>query len=371
MTATWRWRRLDDTIVAYASVGTSTPSDDGGWRELVQSCLDLVRDAERHPHARMLVIADGAQPRARALVEAWHAAVAVGDLGRRLPVAVAGVDRLPSSLVQRFHTWLNLRAFDEGAFAGALAWLQIDAYRAPAVLSLLDEVAPSESGSARIAALDAALVAIVARASPDRRVAEERAEVAKELAEILGPELASVRTGLAAFALRADRATRTELGRLSERVEETRDELEGIVWAMGERARTWREVTEYLDERVRELSQGGPRCDVTCRGEGATTIEGATALHVLRIVQEGVRNAVRHAGATTVGLALACDDDAIEVVIVDDGGGIAPDRLDAEHGGLRNIRARARSLGGSARLESGAHGTRWTITVPMAHGDQT
>jgi signal transduction histidine kinase len=91
---------------------------------------------------------------------------------------------------------------------------------------------------------------------------------------------------------------------------------------------------------------------------------------VLRIVQESVRNAVRHAKATAVALALACEGDTIALSIVDDGVGIPSERQDAAHGGLRNIHARAGSLGGSARLESSDRGTRWTIAVPLRRGAQ-
>jgi signal transduction histidine kinase len=86
---------------------------------------------------------------------------------------------------------------------------------------------------------------------------------------------------------------------------------------------------------------------------------------MLRIVQEGLRNALRHAAAERIEVALTCDARQVTLHIADDGRGIAPDKLNAPHGGLEHIRMRARGTGGSAEVESDAGGTRWTVTLPL------
>jgi signal transduction histidine kinase len=84
--------------------------------------------------------------------------------------------------------------------------------------------------------------------------------------------------------------------------------------------------------------------------------------HVLAVVSEALSNVVRHAGARHVYLGAASADGHLQVSVEDDGIG-----LQAGHGGygLRNMRDRARLLGG--RLEvSGApgKGTRVRLDVP-------
>jgi signal transduction histidine kinase len=86
-------------------------------------------------------------------------------------------------------------------------------------------------------------------------------------------------------------------------------------------------------------------------------------LDVLRIVQEALSNALRHAQAREIRLRAARvpGAEAIEIVIEDDGRGIdgaPPGR------GLRHMRARAEALGGSLHATGGRPGTRVTLHVP-------
>ena len=57
-------------------------------------------------------------------------------------------------------------------------------------------------------------------------------------------------------------------------------------------------------------------------------------------------------------VALRFDDDAVHLVVTDDGTGFADTRLDqvAGHFGLRGIRERVDKIGGTLRLENGPGG---------------
>lgn len=82
------------------------------------------------------------------------------------------------------------------------------------------------------------------------------------------------------------------------------------------------------------------------------------ALDVLRIVQEALNNAVRHAGASTIGISLGAVPGGCELRIADDGTGIAAEA--AGNGrGLAGMRQRAVRLGG--RLELRRNGERGTV----------
>lgn len=69
-------------------------------------------------------------------------------------------------------------------------------------------------------------------------------------------------------------------------------------------------------------------------------------LQVLRVIQEAITNAVRHAGATKILVAVRYMGDHEYVIQVeDDGVGIADDVSPGR--GLSNMRRRARELGGT------------------------
>ncbi len=96
---------------------------------------------------------------------------------------------------------------------------------------------------------------------------------------------------------------------------------------------------------------------------GALTSE--QALHLLQIAREGISNATRHARARTGRISLQQRDGAIIFELSDDGSGFVAASVNKLGLGLHHIEARARKLGGTARVSSSpGQGTR--ITVQMA-----
>jgi signal transduction histidine kinase len=95
-------------------------------------------------------------------------------------------------------------------------------------------------------------------------------------------------------------------------------------------------------------------------------IDGTTAVELLRIAQEGLTNAARHASATDVRLTLAFAEEALELCIADNGVGLEEGGRPRETGlGLQNMRERARQLGAAFAIES-RPGQGVTITTRMA-----
>ena len=91
------------------------------------------------------------------------------------------------------------------------------------------------------------------------------------------------------------------------------------------------------------------------------------ALHLLRIIQEGVTNCVRYAKAHEVRVsirAVGVSHDRLSLEISDDGCGFD---LSSVHGGrgIRNIKSRAVALEGELRIESGDSGTRIRLDIPL------
>jgi signal transduction histidine kinase len=84
---------------------------------------------------------------------------------------------------------------------------------------------------------------------------------------------------------------------------------------------------------------------------------------ILRIAQEALHNAVRHAGATRIAIRLA-QGPLLEVR--DDGAGFDPadPELRARHLGLTSMEERARRLGGGLSVDSGPGGTTVRLEVP-------
>src|SRR5205823_12769340 len=74
-------------------------------------------------------------------------------------------------------------------------------------------------------------------------------------------------------------------------------------------------------------------------------------IEVFRIVQEGLANARRHAGARRAEVRITERDGERLVSVVDDGSGFDGAEI-APGQGVKNMRARAASIGGGLRVQS-------------------
>jgi len=90
----------------------------------------------------------------------------------------------------------------------------------------------------------------------------------------------------------------------------------------------------------------------------------ATEVVLLRVCQEALANARKHAAAQTVAVRLGYDPDAVRLEVSDDGTGFDPDQVSGGYG-LRGMRARVSEAGGTVTVasEPGA-GTRVSAVVP-------
>lgn len=91
-------------------------------------------------------------------------------------------------------------------------------------------------------------------------------------------------------------------------------------------------------------------------------------LQVMRILQEALANALKHAQATSIVIDARCraGDAVPQVVVADDGAGMPPSVVRGR--GLDNMRGRARAIGAELRWEGNSPGTRVLLEVPL-NGD--
>jgi signal transduction histidine kinase len=124
-------------------------------------------------------------------------------------------------------------------------------------------------------------------------------------------------------------------------------------------------VENHLERAIRDSGQmiAGRLVD---ESSGAIDrLEGATAVTLLRIVQEAVNNAVGHAGADRIVVRLAASDRRIDLSVTDNGKGLGGAR---RHGGagIANMRTRARLVGARFGLGAGPDGTGTVVEVGLA-----
>jgi signal transduction histidine kinase len=103
-------------------------------------------------------------------------------------------------------------------------------------------------------------------------------------------------------------------------------------------------------------------------------LDGETQAQVVRIVQEALSNVRRHAGTDRATLRIERHGGGVRICVVDEGRGFDPapleGREDGRHLGLRTMRERAASVGGTLAVESEpGQGTRVVLRLPLS-GDE-
>jgi len=178
-----------------------------------------------------------------------------------------------------------------------------------------------------------------------RAVAEERARVAREIHDGLAQYLfaISTQTTMLAGGAPVDRV----LPRLQEAAAAAQQEARFAVLALSSAGGS-APFDAALSRYVEFLTADGA-LDVDLEIEPGVGLGPDEQIEVFRIVQEGLANVRRHAGARRATVLIGLRDGERVVRIVDDGRGF--DEREARPGqGLRNIRARASAIGGGFRL---------------------
>jgi signal transduction histidine kinase len=193
--------------------------------------------------------------------------------------------------------------------------------------------------------------------SRELSILAERNRLALDLHDAVSQKLFSLVLTAEAAATQYDRdpdAARAHLERLRALSREALDELRSLMLGLRPPeldrdglAGTLRKQAEML-ERV----HGVP---IALTTEGAVAgLSPGTELDVLRIANEALHNAVRHAGAEQVTVRLVTENGTLVLDVSDDGAGFEPARpeLRARHLGLTSMEERARELGGRLEIRS-------------------
>lgn len=216
------------------------------------------------------------------------------------------------------------------------------------------------------------LATVVAdREALQQRVAElevqaERVRIARDLHDGLGTELSAlVWTARMVEERVTDEATKAEVAQFCDRIRFGMQELRSIVWGLRGNDRTLGELAQHLGSRCSEIAGATTMHYQSRITDPQRVIPADIAVNFVRIVQEAVRNAARHAQAKTIVVDFHCDD-RLHSTIADDGMGIASERLSMREGGVANMRSRAERAGGEVVISSEPGATRVDVQLPVA-----
>jgi signal transduction histidine kinase len=205
--------------------------------------------------------------------------------------------------------------------------------------------------------------------SRELSIAEERNRLARELHDSVTQKLFGLVLTAEAAATMIERdheKARAEVVELRVLAQEALDELRSLVFELRPASIEAEGLATALRKHVDVLRRVYRReIALELRGNSAGLPE--VEREVLRIAQEALQNALRHAQADTIEVRLQSEDGRLRLAISDDGVGFEPaaPALRSRRLGLTSMEERAEAIGGSLSIESqpGA-GTTIELEVP-------
>ena len=202
---------------------------------------------------------------------------------------------------------------------------------------------------------------------------EERCALARELHDEVGQDCTAIRAA-ASYILRARDGDQANVQACAASIARSSEALHAMVRTMLRRLRPPVLDSLGLAPALQAL------CDSWSQQHGITchfaphaipaNLDDCTATAIYRLVQEGLTNVARHAGANRATVELRADAHGLlHLAIEDNGQGLHPDKTPADGFGMLGMRERVAGLRGHIRWISAlGNGLRIEVAMPLAAG---
>jgi two-component system sensor histidine kinase UhpB len=208
----------------------------------------------------------------------------------------------------------------------------------------------------------------------DQRVEEERRLIAHELHDEFGQSVTAIRS--LALAIAGQEMAGQEGARepaigdvarmISDEAARLYDAMHGLIPRLTPLSLDTLGLAGTLENLVRDWQRRHPSIALSLSQELPIELGPSINLAIYRVVQEGLINALRHAQASRVDIAVQCDDRRIAATVTDDGVGLPADWARPGHFGLRGLAERVQQLGGTFDIgNQDGRGVRLTADIPL------
>ena len=207
-------------------------------------------------------------------------------------------------------------------------------------------------------------------ADAERRLGDERLRIAREVHDVVAHAMVAinVQAGVAAHLIDQDTdQAREALLHIKRTSGEALTDLRATLGVLRDRDQAApvgpAAGLDDLEGIAEQLRAAGVEVEIDV--DTAGTVPAPVHSASYRIVQEALTNVLRHAGARKVSVAARAGDDALTIVVADDGAGNVA-ATDGAGAGVRGMRERAEALGGTLHAGPGdERGWRVEATLPL------
>lgn len=194
---------------------------------------------------------------------------------------------------------------------------------------------------------------------------QERERISADMHDELGSGMTAIRLMSEIARNKMKENTPVEIEKISRSADEVLNKMNAIIWSMNSGNDTVDNLVSYIRSYAIEYFENTP---IDCRiftpeNIGTRELTGDKRRNVFLCVKETLNNALKHSKATEIKIYFITDD-MLTIRIVDNGVGIDMQQLRQFGNGLKNIRKRMESIGGSYQIEN-SNGTTTTLKLPL------
>jgi two-component system sensor histidine kinase UhpB len=193
----------------------------------------------------------------------------------------------------------------------------------------------------------------------------ERARIARELHDDVGQQLTLLKLSLRRLADESDEDAGSTAVEAAEYADNVATSLHDLSHSLHPARLHLLGLVPAVKGMIDEVSQHGPRMTFTYENVPGT-LDQDTTVALFRVLQEAVKNAVKHSHASHLSVELRGGLTALTISVVDDGVGFVVDARWGHGLGLISMDERVQAIGGTLKVQSSPRrGTRVTIRVPL------
>lgn len=198
---------------------------------------------------------------------------------------------------------------------------------------------------------------------------EERLRISRDLHDNIGSQLTYMVSSLdnLRYHKTLDDVALSKIDNVNEFGRQTIEELRNTIWTLKKDKTTLGELesrlSAYINRCNRHLDVERIRYQGNYQLEDQS-ISSANAIHIFRIVQEAMQNAIKHTDKGEIVVSLSTKSNYLSILIKDSGKGFSAEN---KHGyGLNTIRDRAKMMKADLDIQSDQNGTMVQVDFPLA-----
>jgi signal transduction histidine kinase/ligand-binding sensor domain-containing protein len=208
-----------------------------------------------------------------------------------------------------------------------------------------------------------------------QKIQEERERISRDLHDHVGANLVYIISSLDSISYKVGKDgkpdTQDKVESLGDFARDTMQQLRETIWAINKDEITVKELAGKIKEHLAKMLsvKENTSFEVTLEAPADKLLKPSQAIHLFRVAQEAISNALKHSGARHLRVAIVlADEKKLVLEISDDGKGFDTSLRAEGHYGLDNMSSRVKELGGELTVSSKANsGTIIRATIPAAH----